>query len=93
MSMNKELDKAKAELERALLSIKEVNEKRNRIEGQYEASLESLKRLGYEGIPDATKDYKATMATLEADVETILKDVKEFMDEFDKVFAEVLHNG
>ena len=53
--------------------------------------MENLKKLGYESIADATKEYKKESAELEDSVDALLNEVESFVTEFNTTFAGVLN--
>ena len=89
--MKSSLDVARTQLESVLNDLQDIQSKRMRAEGQYETAMENLKNLGYESIPDATKDYKKQSGELEESIDTLLGEVESFIQEFNTTFAGVLN--
>ena len=89
--MKSQLDTARTQLESVVKELQDIQTKRMRAEGQYEAAMENLKKLGYESIPDATKDYKKQSSELESSVDSLLNEVESFVEEFNTTFAGVVN--
>ena len=84
-----ELEQAKRKLENAVNSLQEIQAKRMRAEGQYEAALEELRKLGFDSVPIAVKEYKTANSELETSITELLEDVETFLNEFNQTFPEV----
>lgn len=87
--MNTKLDSIRLQLENSLQDLADLEKKRIRAEGQYETAMENLKELGFSTIADAASYYKKQQATLEEDIEAIIKSSAEFKEEFNRVFGAI----
>lgn len=89
---NNQLLAHKLSLENALEVLEGAQKKRMRAEGQYEAAMETLKRLGFDSIQEATTEYKKQSSELEIEISDLLDAVQTFDTEFKEAFKDVLND-
>jgi len=88
MNIENKANEMKQELESAINKLESIETKRIRMEARYEAEMENLKKLGYNSVQEAIKDYNATMKKLGTEFEQLTKDCAEFIAEFKKLTEE-----
>jgi len=89
---NDTLLEKKAALEDALEVLENAQKQRMRAEGQYEAAMETLKRLGFDSIQGAKDAYAKQSAELQEEIALLLDDVQTFDKEFQEAFNNVLND-
>jgi len=87
-----DLEEQKGVLEEAIRKLTAAQQKRMRLEGQYEAALTTLKKLGFNSIQEAAVHLKTENEKFESNLASLVKDVDTFESEFNKAFEGVLND-